>query len=325
MTGGSEGSVAAPGIVRCDVHSDRLLTVVIVTYCSAEDIGGCLASLPAALRGCEPWRVVVVDNASTDATVAVARDAFPDARVIERAGNDGFAAGVNAGLREAGQGDVLVLNADVRLAPDSVRRLRYALAWPRCGIAVPRITDDAGNLCFSLRRRPSVLRSFGEAVIGGGRAGRLAALGEMVVNPGDYAHSRQVDWATGAVWLVSEESIAALGPLDERYRLYSEETEYMLRANERGIGVIFEPAAAAVHRGGDQGRSAELWALSVTNRVRLHRERRGIVAAHTMRAILFCSEAIRALMRQGSYRNRHRAALRALIRFERWPGPLWKE
>ena len=64
-----------------------------------------------------------------------------------------------------------------------------------------------------------------------------------------------MDWATGAAWLVSADCVAAVGLLDERYFLYSEETEYMLRAGSAGFAVRYEPEAFAVHAGGEQATS----------------------------------------------------------------------
>ncbi|GAA4419564.1 hypothetical protein GCM10023148_18870 [Actinokineospora soli] len=145
----------------------RPVAVVVVTYNSAEVIADCLASLPAALAGVDA-RVIVVDNASTDGTAEVAAAADPSVKVVHRTGNDGFGAGVNAGIGHAAGCDVLVLNADVRLAPGSVAVLQEALR--PAGIAVPKLTDDAGRVQHSLRRAPTSLRTLGEALLGGARA-----------------------------------------------------------------------------------------------------------------------------------------------------------
>jgi glycosyltransferase involved in cell wall biosynthesis len=128
-----------------------------------------------------------------------------------------------------------------------------------------------------------------------------------------------VDWATGAVWLVSAECVATIGLLEERYFLYSEETEYMLRAGDAGFAVRYEPEALAVHVGGEQSTSPYLWALSITNRVRMQRELRGRAAAARMWLAVLLNELPRAVVRGAAGGATHRAALRALTRMEHWP------
>lgn len=296
-----------------------MLAVVIVTYHSSEVVADCLKSVRLALRDQGPARVIVVDNASADDTVDLVRRIDPAAEVVRMERNKGFAGGVNAGILAAPGCDVLVLNPDVRLDPDAIARLRETLTVPGTGIAVPELTHEDGSLQLSLRRRPTVLRAIGEALLGGRRAGRFAPLGELVVDRSHYARERTVDWATGAAWMISRACVETLGLLDERYFLYSEETEYMLRAGEHGFALRYQPRARAVHIGGAQKTSAPLWALSAANRVRLHRERHGRVRALAMRAAVLVNEGLRAVGKGGARGHRHRLALRALLPLPRWP------
>ncbi|HWN31497.1 MAG TPA: WecB/TagA/CpsF family glycosyltransferase, partial [Pseudonocardia sp.] len=294
------------------------LAVVVVTYASAAVVADCLRAVRQAIEPGLPYRMIVVDNASPDNTCAVVARADAGAELVRRPVNDGFAAGVNAGLGVAAECDVLVLNADVRLSPGSVSVLRRSLRRAGVGVAVPKLLTEAGALHPSLRRPPTVLRAFGEALLGGGRAGRIAALGETLTAPADYAEPRDVAWATGAAWLVRRACLAGTGPLDERYFLYSEETEFMLRAGDRGWSVRYEPSAVAVHLGGDQHTSPRLGSIAVTNRVRLHRERYGRVAASGLWLGAVLNEVIRVLTGR-PHRAVHTAALRELCRMRRWP------
>ena len=281
---------------------------MVVTHDSAAVLPGCLEALPAAFAGV-PFEVVVVDNASTDGTVELARLLAPSATVLARPGNDGYAAAVNAGVAAAPAADaVLVLNPDTRLRPGAVAPLLAALAEPGVGIAVPRIVDGEGHLQHSLRREPTVRRALGEALLGGGRAGRVPALGETVVDPAAYERPGRADWATGAVMLVSRRCLDVVGPWDESFFLYSEETDFALRARDLGLGLRYVPEATAVHLGGESKTSAALWARLTRNRVRLYRRRHGPLPALAFRAAVVLNEALRA--RRGPT---HRAALRALL------------
>jgi GT2 family glycosyltransferase/glycosyltransferase involved in cell wall biosynthesis len=314
------GRERAPrGWVARDWAAERELAVVVVTYRSAAVIGECLTALPAALAGAGRWRVLVVDNASPDDTVAVVGRVAPWAEVLPQPTNGGYAAGVNAGVAAADGCDVLILNADLRLAAGSVRLLRDAADRPGAGIAVPRLTDPDGRLQPSLRRRPTVLRALGEAVLGGTRAGRYGPLGELVLDEGRYARPGRADWATGAAWLVRRACLDAVGPFDERFFLYSEETDFALRAAAAGFALQYEPAAAAVHSGGESGSSSPLWSLLTANRVRLHRLRYGPARAAGMRAALLLGEGLRSVAGDPAGRARHRAAVAGLLRLPRWP------
>lgn len=300
----------------------RPLAAVIVTYNSADVIADCLRSVEVAFSAIGRARLIVVDNDSHDATLEVVREVAPHAEIVARTNNGGFAVGVNVGMTAAEGCDVLVLNPDIRLDAGAVVALRRTLEEPGAGIAVPALRGPDGRHHPSLRRRPTALRALGEALMGGYRAGRLSALGEHVLDPEAYRRAGAVDWATGAAWLVSRRCIDAIGTLDERYFLYSEETEYMLRAGDAGFDVRYEPAARAVHLGGDQLTSPALWALGATNKVRMQRERAGRASAASMWAAVVLNELIRALLRGRAGGARHRTALRHLVAMRRWPQPI---
>ena len=292
--------------------SDRCVPdvlAVVVTYDSADVVARCLQSLDAA-AGRLRMDVVVVDNASTDETLDRVAAARPGTAVVRLPRNSGYAAGVNAGaVRAAATTALLVLNPDVRLAPGCVERLQARLARPGVGIAVPRLEDDHGRLSASLRREPNVLRSFGEAVLGVPRAGRVAALGETVSDPEAYDVATQADWASGCALLVSPACRRAVGLWDESFFLYSEETDFALRARDLGFALQLEPTAQAVHLGGDSTTSTQLWPLLLLNKVELYRRRHGSRRAAAFRGGLLLNELLRTLL--GS--PVHRAGLRAAL------------
>jgi GT2 family glycosyltransferase/glycosyltransferase involved in cell wall biosynthesis len=294
------------------------VTVALVTYDSADVLPGCLGSLPAAHEGV-PYELVVADNGSDDSSVDVVDRLHPGATVVRLGRNAGYAAGVNAAARagDAASRAVLVLNPDVRLGPGCVRRLLDALDVAGTGIAVPRIVDGAGGLEPSLRREPTVGRALGEALLGGRRAGRFARLGETVTRPEAYERPGVADWATGAAMLVSRACLDEVGPWDESFFLYSEETDFALRARDRGHALRYEPGARAVHLGGQSKSSPELWRLLTRNRVELYRRRHGRLPAAAFAASVALNEAVRSV----AGHPRHRAALRAVVRPPAPPPP----
>ena len=287
------------------------VAVVIVTYNSAADIGPLLASLRAATSGLR-MRVVVVDNDSTDHTLAVLERQW-DVAVCASGGNRGYAGGINVALRQIGAArSVLVLNPDLVVRPDAVRAMLACLESTGAGIVVPRLVDPEGAPQRSIRREPTVLRSFGEAVFGDRARFRPAWLAETVYDRQSYRHAHPVEWATGAALLIDRALADSIGDWDERYFLYSEETDYFRRAREAGRAVWFEPAATVAHRQGGSGISAGQAALMSVNRVR-YAERYGSRAAATW---VHLAVILHAALRAG--RSADRYALGILLDRRRW-------
>ncbi|HEY0636035.1 MAG TPA: glycosyltransferase family 2 protein [Pseudonocardiaceae bacterium] len=293
------------------------IAVVIVTYNSADVLGACLDALPAGCAGVRLTEVVVVDNVSADGTVALARtyaDRLP-MTVVETGRNGGYAAGINAGyaaLERSGHDldAVLVLNADITMRPGAVARLATELERPGAGIAVPRLVNPDGSLQPSLRRRPSLARAVAESVIGGRRAARIRGLSELILDPGRYEQPGTAAWATGAAMLISTEASADVGAWDESFLLYSEETDFALRAADRGWQLRYQPASVMAHVSGDAFvTNPMLGALLVVNKVRLFRRRAGRVHG----ALYHAAVTVGALVRAAAGNRIARAALVALL------------
>jgi GT2 family glycosyltransferase len=297
-----------------DVHMRARTAIVVVTYNSAPVLGDCLRSLADGAKGVELTDVVVVDNSSRDGTLDLA-ETFTDLpmRTVQMGRNAGYAAGINAGVNEldlATLDSVLAINPDCRLTPGSVAALQEVLTVPGRGIAVPRLVNPDGSLQPSLRRTPTLRRAWAEAVIGGTRAGRIGKLGELVTDPREYERAAPAAWATGAAMLMSVDALLQTGPWDESFLLYSEETEFALRAADRGWALWYEPSSVVEHIGGDSDTNPMLAALLTVNRVRLFRRRRGFAAGLAYYIAVVLGESARAL----AGRQTSRASVTALLR-----------
>jgi N-acetylglucosaminyl-diphospho-decaprenol L-rhamnosyltransferase len=270
------------------------LSIVIVTYNSAAVLPGLLDSLPAGLKGITQFQIFVVDNDSTDGSVDIARAHPTRPRVIRTGRNAGYAAAINVGAAAAGpDADLLILNPDIRLLPGSVRLLIDRLREPSIGVAVPRILNEDGTTQWSLRREPTVMRSWTAAVLGG----RLAALigkGEMVGDPATYDREGVVDWATGAILVVAARARAVVGDWDESFFLYMEEVDYLRRVREHGFSVAYVPQAQAVHLEGEYRQNPRLSALLTANRIRYHRRHHGPISTALFRLSIIVGEGLRA-------------------------------
>ena len=281
------------------------LTVGILAYNSERMLPGLLASLPAGLAGVDDWRLVIADGASSDGTLDVARRLAPEAAVVGLGGNRGFAVISFDPSADA----VLILSPTVRLSPGCVQPMLDALGRPGAGIAVPRLLRGTGQPYPSLRRRPTLLRACSEALLGGGLAGRLAALSELIPGPENYTSQTRADWATGAVTMMSRDCLKQAGDWDETFFLYSEETEFELRAADVGFRLAFTDVNVT-HLGGESRVRPELYALQCANKVRLYGMRHRRWPARMFWAAVVLGEALRAASRSAPV---HRAAARKLL------------
>ena len=300
---------------------DETVAVVVVTYHSEPLLPDLIKSFETGLAGLR-WHLTVADNDSRDGTVATLRELAPSATVVEMGGNLGYAAGINAAVAAAPPHTaVLVLNPDVRLGPGCVAELlRVLRSHPGTGIAVPKLVDGDGRLITTMRREPSLPRVLGDALLGARRAGRFPVLGEVVTDPSRYAEPAVTDWAEGSTQLISRECWDACAPWDESFFLYSEETDFALRARDAGFATRYVPTAQAVHLEGDSRVSPALWTLLTVNKIRLYRRRHGPLGTAAFWSALLLREASRAAIG----RRPSRAAVRALVsprHVRKTPGP----
>ena len=216
---------------------------VVVTYDALPWIEQCLASV----AGIE---TVVVDNGSSDGTVDVVRERFPQVRVIESS-NDGLAAGWNRGIAETGCEHVLVLNADAWLVEDALSRLVAAAdRHPRAAAIGPKLLNPDGSLQRSVRGFPTTWRLATEYLYLRKLAPRSRSLNAFYGAGFDHESERAVEWVMGACFLLRRNAYDEVGPFDERFFLFSEEVDWMRRATDRGWSVVFTPEARCVHVSG---------------------------------------------------------------------------
>ncbi len=287
------------------------LVALIVTYNSADHLDRLIASLRHEARDLR-LRVVVADNASSDGTLALAR-AHDDVVAVESGGNVGYAAGINVAMAAAGATDeFLVLNPDLWLEPGCVQHLRRRRRTSGAGVVVPRILAADGSAYPSLRREPTLLRALGDAAFGHHVARRPAALSEIVRRPANYREPHRVDWATGAALLIAGETARAVGPWDDRFFLYSEETDFFRRVRASGAEIWYEPEAVVHHAQGASGQSVALDTLMAVNRIRYVRKHHHRLVATAYRGAVVLHEAIR--MTQPD----HRQTLRAVLSERSW-------
>lgn len=286
--------------------------MVVVTYNSAEMLGGLLDTLAEGLYGVASTDVVIADNASADQSVAIAEAHPIGARVVHTGWNGGYAVGINAAVATIGEdADVLILNPDIRLSRGSAAQLVGFLQHPNIGIAVPRILHENGALFHSLRREPSLLTAWADALLGT-KLGAGIDRGECVRDSDVYTVPGVFDWASGAALAISAEARAKIGDWDETFFLYSEEVDYQRRIRAAGYQIAYVPQAKVIHFGGDYSSNCKLYAILTANRIRDYALHHGRVSTAVFRTAVFTGEVLRSLRGSKVHRAGAMAALRRL-------------
>jgi N-acetylglucosaminyl-diphospho-decaprenol L-rhamnosyltransferase len=279
-----------------DVRPD--LSVVIVTHNGCEMALRTLRSARASLGGLRAeW--IVADSASTDGTPEAIEREFGDDVEVLRVPNRGFAAGNNIGIAWAQGRYVLLLNPDVEVLDGSFADLIAALdSRPDVGIAsvVQRGTD--GELQFSMRRFPSPARDLGESLFAA-RWPVFKSMQELEVRPGRYRLEISAEWVVGAFLCARAEAIASIGPMDERFFLYSEEIDWCLRAHQAGWDVRHLPVMTVTHHAGRRD-SGDLMAQLAHSRSLFARKHHGRLGALGIHASLALGHVLRIAARAPS-------------------------
>ena len=272
------------------------VSVVVVAWNALPWLEQCLESV----RGRE---VVVVDNGSTDGTVAFVRERFPEVRVIEQE-NKGMGGGNNAGMRAVDGRYFFLLNSDAWVVDDALDQLiAFADEHPEAAVVGPKLLNTDGTLQRSVRGEPTLWRLATEYLFIRKLAPRSKRLNPLY--RGDFQHDRaaEVDWLFGPALLVRREAADAVGLFDEDFFMFSEEVDWMTRFRRAGWSVMFFPGAEVVHVGG-ASHGGRMYVENLRGHLRWFAKHRGAKDAERVRKLLLWSLRLRALvLRREDYRE----------------------
>jgi N-acetylglucosaminyl-diphospho-decaprenol L-rhamnosyltransferase len=280
------------------------VTAVVVTFNSMPWIERCLESV----AGCE---TIVVDHGSTDGTLELVRERFPEVRLVEQE-NRGMGGGNNAGMRLGSGRYFLLINSDAWVLGDAVDRLAaFADQHPDAAVVGPRLLNPDGSLQRSARAFPTLWRLSTEYLFLRKLAPRSRALNSFYEGGFDHEEVREVDWLFGACLLVRRDAADEVGLFDEDFFMFSEETDWCYRFHQAGWNVYFFPGAEVVHVGG-ASHGGGLFAENVRGHLRFLGKHRGAREAERARRLLLVGVRLRLLLFRGERARSYRDAARWL-------------
>lgn len=230
----------------------KRLRIVIINWNAGLQLHECLRSIEnVRAENFQLEKIVIVDNASTDDSIAALSFAKLPIEIIKNMENRGFAAACNQGAQGSNADYLLFLNPDTRLFPASLTLPLTFLESQEnssVGICGIQLIDDSGKISRSCARFPKPGMFF-SAMLG---LNRLApsVFKSHFMREWDHSENRQVDQVIGAFFLVRRGLFENLGGFDERFFLYFEEVDFSLRAYRSGWSSYYLADAHAYHKGG---------------------------------------------------------------------------
>jgi N-acetylglucosaminyl-diphospho-decaprenol L-rhamnosyltransferase len=233
--------------------------IVILNWNTRDFLKRCLETVLAS-EGDFTYKVIVVDNASSDDSVAMVRSEFPQVELIASDINGGYPYGNNLGLKALGfhgPGQVdadapryaVLLNADTEVPPDAFYcMMQYMDSRPEIGVAGPKLVLTDGSLDLACRR------SFPTPLVSFYRFSGLSKLfpdhpqfGRYNMTFADPDQELEVDSVVGAYMQVRREAIEQVGLLDETFFMYGEDLDWAYRIKTAGWKVFYYPSVVIKH------------------------------------------------------------------------------
>jgi len=226
------------------MQEDNRRTAVVILNWNGTDL--MRRFLPSVVRHTPTGRIIVADNGSTDDSLAMLREEFPEVQIIALPRNYGFAEGYNRALEQVKADYLLLLNSDVEVTPGWLIPLE---AWmdthPECAACQPKLlalhTPDHFEYAGACG---GFLDRYGYPFC----RGRL--FGTVERDRGQYNTPRNVLWATGAALMIRQQDWLLSGGFDAGFFAHMEEIDLCWRLRTRGRTIACVPESVVYHKGG---------------------------------------------------------------------------
>jgi GT2 family glycosyltransferase len=194
------------------------------------------------------FEVLVVDNNSRDGSPDMVEREFPWVRLFRMDRNLGFTGGHNFALGHIRGQHAFLLNSDTIVHPGALEELvEFLEADPQRGIVAPKLLNPDGSLQYSARRFPNPVAAMFRNTFLGRLFPKNRYTRDYLMQDWDHSSSREVDWVSGAAFLVRDEVMAKVGLFDPAYFMYCEDVDWCWRTWKHGYKVVYDPKAVVTH------------------------------------------------------------------------------
>ncbi|MBK8900860.1 MAG: glycosyltransferase family 2 protein [Anaerolineaceae bacterium] len=270
------------------------LSIVIVSWNIKMLMAGCLKSVFDHSPGFE-FEVWVVDNASSDGSVDMVRQQFPQVQLIANQENVGFAPANNQAIRRCHGSYILLLNPDTEVLPGALDALvQFMETRQDAGAVGSLLLNPDGSLQPSCFPRPTLSRELWRLF----HLDKLRPYGQYPTQTWDQERPQEVDVIQGASLLLRREALDQTGLLDEGYFIYTEEVDLCYRLQQTGWHLYWIPQSKVIHFGGQSTKqvAAEMFLQLYKSKIQFFRKHYGRFPAIAYKLILLVASAARLLV-----------------------------
>jgi len=224
-----------------------MLSIIITHYKTPTLLKLCLKSITENTKDIE-HEVVVIDCEFDRAIQESLKDKFPDIKFISFKNNVGYAKLVNVGIKTV-QGDyLLILNADILVGKDSLSfLLKFIKDNPRVGMIGPQLLGFDNSVQESCFRYPNVGIVLARRTFLAKTSWGKKKLKSFLYKDKDLSSPQRVDWIQGSAMFCSKEAADKVGPMDERFFMYLEDTDWCRRFWKNNYEVVYLPNSKMFH------------------------------------------------------------------------------
>lgn len=259
------------------------ISVIIVTYRSEELITPLLDSLKKS-QGKLSLQVIIVDNFGQDNTLKIAKKHPLKPTTLQSSTNQGFARGVNQGLKHAQGKYIFLINPDCRLVGNCLTTLfKYAEKNTSLGAVVPRLIFPDGKVQPSVMNLPSIWNAFKEYFLG------------IKSSFNKYAPKgiTSVEVAVMAAMLIPKQVIDQVGELEKKYFLYYEDLDFCRRLKKAKLPIYYLPQAKVKHVHGASGNFKSHLNSPLAKSAQIYH---GVLYSHLLNATLYLGQKWQKLL-----------------------------
>lgn len=251
------------------MHDSIDLSVVIVTWNSAEDILRCVLSASKS-AGSLNTEILIIDNASADGTIdelrKVVNEGVHKITIIENNSNEGFTKANNKGIEIAKGKNILLLNPDAFALNDCIEVLfRKLESNGNLGAVAPQLLNEDGSVQYSCRTLPHYSDMFSEMTLLSSIFPKSRVFSRWKMRYFAHDVEQTVEQPMAAAIMVRSEVIKKLGGFDERFSMFFNDVDLCGRILETGSEILFCPDAKMIHKKGASVNKAKVKMIDTWN------------------------------------------------------------
>jgi len=233
------------------------VSIIIVAWNVKNLLCNCLRSVYEETRGID-FEIIYIDNASTDGSVEMVTQKFPQVKIIRNNENRGFIIASNQGIERAKGRYVLLLNSDTIILDNAITKtVKFADKHPDSAVFGCKVLNPDRTLQRSCHMFHSVLNLFLSATYLYKIFPKSKFFGREEMTWWDYNDAREVEVIVGCYSLVRKKAIEQVGLMDDIYFFYGDDVDWCYRFKQSGWKVIFTPDPKIIHYGGQNTKQME--------------------------------------------------------------------